>query len=482
MPSRGRILVVLHEPGYFRLYGATIVELGRRGWEVRLAFDVPDKRTGAQVPADAGPEVTSVGAVPDAAGGWLATWRAVVDYVRYLEAPFGAADYLRRRSEKRLPRPFRALTRVSRLPRGVVSAVIGLTRMLEGAVPADARMVAFLRAQAPDVVFVSPVVTLGPSGSRQTEVVKAARALSIPVIVGTASWDHLTSKGLVRVVPDALTVWNDAQVREAVELHRIPRDRVVVTGAQSLDHWFVPVPAASTDAFRDRLGIAAGRRVVLFVGSSRNMAPGASELRFVRRWARALRESSSPALRDALILVRPHPTNTEAWQGDVPPGVRVFPTEYSGIPLSAAEIDDFRQSLLACDAVVGVNTTAMIEAAILDRPVLTVRDAEFDHSQAQTLHFGLLPLDAGGCVAVADSLDDHVRQLDAAIANPGAPVDAARRFVARFVRPLGVAVPATHHLSLAIERVAGRGRQPDGAVPGVRPAEAVASHPGRRGR
>ena len=52
-------------PGYFRLYGSTIVELGRRGWEVLLAFDKPDRRGDApRVPAGARDEVRSVGATP----------------------------------------------------------------------------------------------------------------------------------------------------------------------------------------------------------------------------------------------------------------------------------------------------------------------------------------------------------------------------------------------------------------------------------
>ena len=65
----------------------------------------------------------------------------------------------------------------------------------------------------------------------------------------------------------------------------------------------------------------------------------------------------------------------------------------------------FRSALLASQAVVGINTTAMIEAAILRRPVLSVRDASFVHSQRETIHFGYLAADAGGCALVADSLE-----------------------------------------------------------------------------
>jgi hypothetical protein len=198
------------------------------------------------------------------------------------------------------------------------------------------------------------------------------------------------------------------------------------------------------------------RRVLLFVGSSRNMAPEDSEPRFVRRWLAALRASASADLRSAFVIVRPHPSNTEPWSGvDLcDPAAAVVPTEYSGIPLTGDEVETFRQSLLASDAVIGINTTAMIEAAILERPVLTVRDEEFAHSQRETLHVAHLVADGRGCVTVGGSLADHVRQLEDVMRNPAAHVDALRAFVRRFVRPRGIGERATTHLCDAIEQVA----------------------------
>ena len=457
MPGRRRILVVLHEPGYFRLYGSAIVELARRGWEVVLAFDRPAKRGdhARQVPEGAAESVRSIGAIP-AAGrtGVLAALRAGVDYLRYLEPRFGAASYLRHRSARRLPPALSALHRVGGLPRIAVDAAIAGMRVLEAIVPADGAVRRLLRAQSPDLVFVSPLVTLGAASGAQTEVVKAAKSLGIPVVVGAASWDHLTSKGLVRIVPDALTVWNEAQRREAIELHRIPAARVRVTGAQSLDHWFEPRDAGAAARFRAAQGITDGRPVIMFAGSSKNMAPGDSEPLFVLRWLLALRASTVPLLRDAFVIVRPHPTNTEPWRERVEEltqlNAAVAPREYSGIPLTGAEVDFFHDSLLASAAVVGVNTTAMIEAAIVGRPVLTVSDPAFSHSQRETLHFAHLA-GGDGCALVAATLDEHLVQLRDALAQPGMRAAALDRFVRTFVRPHGLDRRATDCLCDALE-------------------------------
>jgi len=459
------MLVALSETGYFRLYGSAILELERRGWEVVLVYDRPGKRGGAEIPPGAGPGVRSAGAIPDGGQeGALATLRTALDYIRYLEPRFAAAVYLRRRSEKMLPPSLGWLTRVRRLPQVAVSSAIGLLRVVERARPADRATRQFVDAVAPDVVFVSPLVTAGPRGGPQTEVIKAARAAGIPTVVGVASWDHLTSKGLLRLVPDAVTVWNDDQRREAIELHRIPSSRIVVSGAQSLDHWFERADPRATTALRETLGLDPERPVVLFVGSSRNMAPGTSEIGFVERWVRALRAAPADAVRGAQILVRPHPSNVDQWQradaGGM--GVTLHPLGYSGIPMSDAEVETFRHSMLMSAAVVGVNTTAMIEAAILQRPVLTVRDGDFSHSQAETLHFKHLATPEHGCAVVASNLEEHVAQLAHVLTDPADALTKNRRFVERFVRPLGIDRPATNALCDAIERVA---------------AQAGASHP-----
>lgn len=434
-----------------------MVELERRGWHVLVAFNQPGKRGAAAVtPAGAGANVRLAGALPGRAPAAAAALRMSLDYIRYLEPAFAHAGYLRRRTGKRLPRQLRFLTGLPRLPRAAVTVAIWLARVVERLLPVDRALLEFVRNQNVDVILVSPVVAVGESALLQTDVIKAGRALGVPVIAGAASWDHLTSKGLVRVVPDALAVWNDIQVREAQALHRIPRSRIVVTGAQSLDHWFEPAVPGAVEHVRRSLGMTGGRRVILFVGSSLKMAPGDTEVRFVEQWLQALRGSSRRDVRDAFVIIRPHPSNTRQWQdADLhDPSAVITPRSYSGMPLSHEEVDAFRHTLLVSSAVVGVNTTAMIEAAILRRPVFTVRHPAFEHSQQETIHFGYLSDERNGCATAAHSLDEHVNQLDAEFSGRGASLDVADQFVARFVRPRGLTTAATAHLCDAIENIA----------------------------
>ena len=119
-----------------------------------------------------------------------------------------------------------------------------------------------------------------------------------------ASWDNLTGKGLIRVVPDRVLVWNNVQAEEAVAMHGIPRDRVVATGAPKFDEWFERRPSSSREELA-RVGLAPGP-YVLYACSSAFIAP--DEVPFVARWLAAVR-APSPALGEVGVLVRPHPQN-----------------------------------------------------------------------------------------------------------------------------------------------------------------------------
>src|SRR4029079_12209064 len=86
----------------------------------------------------------------------------------------------------------------------------------------------------------------------------------------------------------------------------------------------------------------------------------------------------------------------------------------------SARVDDqskaeFFDSLYHSAAVVGINTSALIEAGIVGRPVFTVLDDEYRSSQDGTLHFRYLVEVSGGLLQVAETLPEHVQQVNIAL-------------------------------------------------------------------
>jgi hypothetical protein len=362
-----KVLFLMHYPGYLRYYDSTVRLLAERGHTVHVAFDSPDKqREGAEALAGAGERVVVLGTWPKRRDAWLGVARgarATVDFVRYLHPEFGDAAYLRRRAEPFVPSPVRFLTRIRTLRPWQAQLLIRALLTAERAIPSCARIEEFLRTLRPDLVVVTPLVN---KMSAQTDMLKSARALGIPTMLAVASWDHLTTKGIIRVQPDVVMVWNEAQRTEARELHGIPESKVVVTGAQPFDRWFERRPRAPREEFCAKVGLPPDRPFVLFTGSTASISAPKAEEQFVRRWVQALRASDYPAVRDLAVLIRPHPYNMGEWGNADLAGlgdVAVWPRDGAN-PVNEDHRADYFDSLYHSAAVVGINTSAMIEAAL----------------------------------------------------------------------------------------------------------------------
>jgi len=350
-----------------------------------------------------------------------------------------------------LPPAFRFLGRWHTAPALVANGLVRVFTAFERAIPSGAAIEAFIRARRPDAVIVTPLVT---DRCSQVDVIKSAQALGIPGVLCVASWDHLTTKGLMRVQPDLVAVWNEAQKTEAVQLHGTDPARVVVTGAQPFDRWFERRPS-DREAFCRRAGLEPGKPFVLFVGSTASISAPDAELAFVRRWIDAVR--AEPSMSEIGILVRPHPYNAGHWRDvafDDLPNVAIYPRVAN--PVNEADRQDYFDSLYHSEAIVGVNTTAMIEAAIVGRTVHSVLADEFRDTQSGTLHFRYLLSENGGFLRIATSLAEHATQLAETLRAPAVGRDACARFVASFIRPHGTDVSATPILADALERVCGQ--------------------------
>jgi hypothetical protein len=251
--------------------------------------------------------------------------------------------------------------------RPVLAALRKCVRTLERAVPANAAAIDFLRKEQPDLLLVTPLLYFG---SQQVDYVRAARALGIPTVLGVGSWDHLTTKGLIHEQPDRVIVWNEAQRVEAAELHGIQPDEVTVTGAQAYDHWFTQRPTLSRAEFCAKVGVSSDRPLLLYLCSSPFITP--YEVGFVRQWIGAIRSSNDVELRRAALLIRPHPQNAQQWHGFDPScatSCRLWPRAGAN-PVDREARSDYYDSMYHSVAVVGVNTSALIESGIVGRPCL----------------------------------------------------------------------------------------------------------------
>ena len=432
------VLFIARHFTYFKNFDSVIDALARDGHRLHLAADRDDGhalggRALVEGLAAKYPGRVTVGDTPIREWGRYrrvsSALRLGLDYLRYSDPRFAEMPKIRQRAHDRTPAFILAL---ARLPmRRLVTRVL---EAIEEAVPRQKGVDAFVAQHRPDLLLITPLIELG---SPQLDYLRAARALGIRSALCVWSWDHLSSKALIRVPPDAVLVWNEVQREEAGRFHGLAAERVLVTGAQCFDRWFDRQPSRPRAEFCRRAGLPDDGPFVLYACSAL-FRGSPSEAAFVRQWVEAIRGSGDEALRRARILVRPHPQRIDDWR-EAPPleGAVVWGSN----PVDEGGRADYYDSLYYSAGVVGLNTSALVEAAIVDRPVFTVLAPEFHENQEGTFHFHHLMTVGSGFLNVARSLGDHVRQL-AALARgetmrPNAP------FVERFIRPRGLRTAAT---------------------------------------
>lgn len=368
--------------------------------------------------------------------------------LRYRRPEYADAPALAARAMSRIDPVSRRLLGLSVFRNKTVNRFAAwLVTQCDRAIPPDRGIVAELREARPDALVVSPLVDLQ---SEQIDWVRAARALRIPSCLMVASWDNLTNKGLILARPDRVIVWNRFQKEEAVEMHGIPADSVILTGAQLYDHWFERQPSRDYAGFCRDFGFDPEKPTLLYCGSSVFIARNEAE--FVERWLGMVRGCGDPVLRDANILIRPHPMHQvpfdsleeERWDR-----VTVHPRK-GGMPVLEDAKADYYDALYHCSAVIGINTSALIEASILGKRSFTVEDPAYRRTQEGTLHFRYL-ID-GGILRKAADFEAHLRDLSEELAAGKADKDALRSFVESFLRPHGLDKPAT---PILVEALAG---------------------------
>jgi hypothetical protein len=260
------------------------------------------------------------------------------------------------------------------------------------------------------------------------------------------SWDNLTTKGVIHVEPDRVFVWNAVQQREATEYYGVPPEKVIITGAPRFDSFMELRPSVDRETYCRSLALDPAAPIVTYLCSSEFVA--GHEVAFVEQWIAEIRQD--PRLTSCNVLVRPHPRSVRQWND-------VDLVRHGRVALSLSRVLNADQSLYDAlsysAAVVGLNTSAQIEAGLLGTPVLTLLAPGFEKGQQGTLHFRYLLREAGGFVELANDLDEHKTHLARALTG-GYAADEIRRAVERFVRPHGWHRPATPILAGAITDMA----------------------------
>ena len=279
---------------------------------------------------------------------------------------------------------------------------------------------------APDVVF--PLDRI---------FVRTAKQKGYTVVGLTRSWDNLTSKGVIQVLPDKLILHTSRMKQQAVDLVGMPEVDIVVTGPPDYDKYFKPI-GISRDEFLQSLGIPSHRRLVLFApfydeytGSALIMLNGLirgiqdgrlpNDIHFIVRYRPA-----TPEFKDGVIEKSEHITFTKPCEYYFPVNNRaIAPTK--DWEFSPQDADLLVHSIAFSDIVVITYSTLAIDAAACDRPIIGIRfDADPNTPMKNRVteihdahdHYG--ELEATGGIRLVNTMDEFIEGINFYLSHPDA--------------------------------------------------------------
>ncbi len=275
----------------------------------------------------------------------------------------------------------------------------------------------------PDLIFV-PSIT--PSDYK---LVQQASQLGIPCVQMLKSWDNLTTKTFMAILPDLLVTHNELMKQEAIELDDMPADRVMVTGIPQFDYLNAHKAELiePRDVFYAKLGIDPKKKVVLFSASGDLLSPNDRDYLFILD--KAITDGSLPA--DIHIQVRSHPkfhssfTGVEALKHVTVEQPFTYLTE--GTRDWVFEDDDVKHwynSLYHSIVTINVASTMSIDAAVVGRPAICLAFdgyATVPEPDSISRYYGrehYLNIMKSGAVALAKNQQELVDAIKEIIDNP----------------------------------------------------------------
>ena len=302
-------------------------------------------------------------------------------------------------------------------------------RFFEKFVPSNREVTGLLDKYKPNMVLLPDVVF-----PIDRIFMRAAKKNNYFVMGLVRSWDNLTSKGVVQILPDKMAVLNSVMVKEAQKYVGMPRDRILVSGSPQYDIYFNGIfPKISKEEFFAKLGIPAGKRVILCAPFFNDYTKSA--IKIINTLGDAIKDGRLPS--DCHLLVRFRPNSAEIPEGrlshadclTITRPCELFFDNTGGLvkqdyEFTESDVELLFNSLYFSDVTINTISTLSIDAAALDKPVINVRfDAEKScpkkHSVEQMVgHDHYEVIEASGGVALARGMDQLLQQINDYLKNP----------------------------------------------------------------
>ena len=268
-------------------------------------------------------------------------------------------------------------------------------------------------------------------------IVRESKKRNIRTIGFINSWDKITSKGHVRILPHRLIVTNEIVKDEAQYYLGETEENILVSGVPYYDH-YVGKPVLSRDEFFKKISADPKKDLLIFAPLGR--AWGISDWDMIDLLYELIQKKVF--LKDLELLIR-FPPNDFVHEENIKkrpylrcdvPGVRFQTSLGMDWDMDFSEIEHLRNTLHHCSILVGYSSSVSIDSAFWNKPVInigfTVRSMPFNKdpiTRYQTTHYSKA-LRSGG-IRLVNSKEELIEWVNKYLEDPSRDAEGRARLV-----------------------------------------------------
>jgi len=245
-----------------------------------------------------------------------------------------------------------------------------LFRFLDSRINASDVFSGYFEKYKPRAVFAPNVF-----GKEDVLLMRSSKKANVKTVGMVLSWDNNTSKGLMRVVPDMLIVQNEVIKKEAIEIEVIPEKIIAVSGIPHYDYYKTYIPLSRTELCQ-REGLDPDKKIIFVSPAGRSFIDTDWHIFEILKKAVNSHEIKEPVQ----FILSVHPTNFVDF-GEFEPdknfiirrwGVDLKDVRTKSREFDMREIDELIDIIANTDVVINVISSMVIDAAVLDKPIVTI--------------------------------------------------------------------------------------------------------------
>lgn len=228
----------------------------------------------------------------------------------------------------------------------------------------------FFERYRPEAVFLAHLFD-----DTEIALLREAKRRNIPTIGFVNSWDKLTARSAVRLLPDQLLVYNDIVRAEAIAHADMPESRIAVVGIPQYDHYFGHRPRPRQE-FMAAVGLNPAMRFFLYAPMGETFSVADWDIiDLIKGWLD--QDALGPNI-ELFIRFQPNDFVDERelsrrpWLKYDRPGIRFSRTRGVDWDMSGKELEHLADTLTHMSLLVCYASSISVDAAIFGKPVINI--------------------------------------------------------------------------------------------------------------